>query len=234
MPGSLSMPSFASSYGHSSPGVHFRGAIGGLCGLLVMAALIPSVAPASARTLQIVALGDSLTAGLGLPAGESFADVLQKALRAKGYDVDVANAGVSGDTAADGLARLNWATPEGTDAAIVELGANDMLRGLDPAAAETSLGEILARLQARHVPTLIAGMRAAPNLGEDYQRRFDAIYPDLAEKYGAALYPFFLDGVAADPKLNQKDGIHPTKEGIEMIVAKMLPAVEALIAKAKR
>jgi acyl-CoA thioesterase-1 len=228
------MPSFGSTYGHSSPGVHFRRPIGGLRGLLVAAALILSAAPASARTVQIVALGDSLTAGLGLPAGESFADVLQKALRAKGYDVDVANAGVSGDTAADGLARLDWATPEGTDAAIVELGANDMLRGLDPAAAKTSLGEILARLQARHVPTLIAGMRAAPNLGADYQRRFDAIYPDLAEKYGAAFYPFFLDGVAADPKLNQKDGIHPTKEGVEVIVAKMLPAVEALIAKAKQ
>jgi lysophospholipase L1-like esterase len=156
------MPSFGSTYGHSSPGVHFRRPIGGLRSLLVAAALILSAAPASARTVQIVALGDSLTAGLGLPAGESFADVLQKALRAKGYDVDVANAGVSGDTAADGLARLDWATPEGTDAAIVELGANDMLRGLDPAAAKTSLGEILARLQARHVPTLIAGMRAAP------------------------------------------------------------------------
>jgi acyl-CoA thioesterase I len=186
-----------------------------------------------AKTLQIVALGDSLTAGLGLPAGQSFADVLGRALRAKGYDVEVANAGVSGDIAADGLARLDWALPDGTDAAIVELGANDMLRGLDPAVTRKALGEILARLQARRIPTLLAGMRAAPNLGEDYQKRFDAIYSALAEQYGAALYPFFLDGVAADPKLNQKDGMHPTEAGVETIVTRMLPAVEALIEKAK-
>ncbi|HLH48536.1 MAG TPA: arylesterase [Roseiarcus sp.] len=187
-----------------------------------------------ARTLHIVALGDSLTAGLGLPAGRSFADVLQEKLRAKGYDVDVANAGVSGDIAADGLARLDWATPDGTDAVVVELGANDMLRGLDPAQTKKALGDILARLQARHIPTLLAGMRAAPNLGEDYRKRFDAIYPALAEQYGAILYPFFLDGVAADPKLNQKDGMHPNEAGAEIIAARILPAVEALIAKVKR
>jgi acyl-CoA thioesterase-1 len=223
------MQSVAFTYGHCLARVHLGRAIVALCGLLAVAAS----APAAARTLQIVALGDSLTAGLGLPAGQSFPDVLQKALRAKGYDVEIANAGVSGDTAADGLARLDWATPDGTDAAIVELGANDMLRGLDPAATKKSLSEILARFQERRVPVLIAGMRAAPNLGSDYQARFDAIYPDLARQYGAALYPFFLDGVAADPKLNQKDGMHPTKEGVEAIVARMTPAVEALIAKAK-
>jgi acyl-CoA thioesterase-1 len=223
----------ARTYGDCRPFVHLRRAVAWLGGVLVVLAGLSASSPAAARALHIVALGDSLTAGLGLPAGQSFGDVLQKKLRAKGYDVDVANAGVSGDTAADGLARLDWAVPDETDAAIVELGANDMLRGLDPAATKKALGDILARLQARRIPTLLAGMRAAPNLGEDYQKRFDAIYPSLAEQYGAALYPFFLDGVAADPKLNQKDGMHPTKEGVETIVAKMLPAVEALIAKAK-
>src|SRR5271170_2672515 len=202
--------------------------------LLIIGGLGVFPAAALARPLLIVALGDSLTAGLGLPAEESFPEVLQKTLRAKGYDVEVANAGVSGDTAADGLARFDWAVPDGADAAIVELGANDMLRGLDPAAAEKSLGEILGKLKARHVATLIAGMRAAPNLGADYRARFDPIYADLARKYDAALYPFFLDGVAADPKLNQKDGLHPTKAGVEVIVRKILPAVEALIAEAKR
>ncbi len=205
-----------------------------MCGFLIASAIVVPSAPAAARALQIVALGDSLTAGLGLPAGQSFVDLLQKALRAKGYDVAIENAGVSGDTAADGLARLDWAIPDGADAAIVELGANDMLRGLDPDATEKALGEILARLQARHIPTLLAGMRAAPNLGEEYQKRFDAIYPALAEKYAVILYPFFLDGIAADAKLNQKDGMHPTEAGVEVIVERMLPSVEALIAKVKR
>jgi acyl-CoA thioesterase I len=227
------MSSFVLTYGYCRRRVHFGRAIVLLCGLLAIPVGVLPSASAAARTLQIVALGDSLTAGLGLPPGQSFPDVLQRSLKAKGYDVEIANAGVSGDTVADGLARLDWATPEGVDAAIVELGANDMLRGLDPAATKKSLSEILSRLQARHIPVLIAGMRAAPNLGPDYQKRFDAIYPDLAQQYGAALYPFFLDGVAADPKLNQKDGMHPTKEGVEVIVAGIMPAVEALIAKAK-
>jgi acyl-CoA thioesterase I len=202
-------------------------------GLLAMLAIVLPPASAAARTLHIVALGDSLTAGFGLPPGQSFPDVLQRSLKAKGYDVEIANAGVSGDTAADGLARLDWATPDGVDAAIVEFGANDMLRGYDPAATKKTLSEILSRLEARHIPVLIAGMRAAPNLGPEYDKRFDAIYPDLAQQYGAVLYPFFLDGVAGDPKLNQKDGLHPTKEGVETIVAKIMPSVEALIAKVK-
>jgi acyl-CoA thioesterase-1 len=188
---------------------------------------------AIARPMLLVVLGDSLTAGFGLPAEESFPAVLGRALRAKGYDVEVANAGVSGDTAGDGLARFDWAVPDTADAAIVELGANDMLRGLDPAATEKSLAEILDKLRARHVATLLAGMRAAPNMGADYQARFDAIYSDLAKQYGASFYPFFLDGVAADPKFNQKDGLHPTKEGVAVIVAKILPAVEALIGEVK-
>ena len=189
------------------------------------AALAFAPAGAQARPLRVVALGDSLTAGYGLPPGQAFPDVLQRALKARGLDVEVVNAGVSGDTAADGLARFDWSVPDGADALIVELGANDMLRGLDPAVAEKSLQEIMEKARARHLPTLLAGMRAAPNLGADYQRRFDAIYPDLAKRYGAALYPFYLEGVAGDPKLNQRDGLHPTREGVERIVAAMTPAV---------
>ena len=186
-------------------------------------------APAAARTLHVVALGDSLTAGLGLPPGQAFPDVLQAALRAKGYDVEVANAGVSGETAGDGLARYDWAAPAGTDALIVELGANDMLRGLDPEAAKKDLAAILGRARAAKVATLLTGMRAAPNMGAQYQQRFDAIYPDLAKAYGVPLFPFFLEGVAGDPRLNQKDGLHPTREGVRIIVAHILPSVEALL-----
>jgi acyl-CoA thioesterase-1 len=211
-----------STYGHCRARVQ-------LAALALIVALPLIAAPAQARTLHLVALGDSLTAGLGLPPGQAFPEVLEKALKAKGYDVEIANAGVSGDTAADGLARYDWGVPEGTDALIVELGANDMLRGLDPAAAKASLATILTRARAAHIATLLTGMRAAPNMGADYQTRFDAIYPDLAQRFGVALYPFFLEGVAADPKLNQKDGLHPTREGVERIVANILPAVEVLV-----
>jgi acyl-CoA thioesterase I len=217
------MPKRGLTYGHWPASVQ-------LFGLGLIVAALTLALPASARTLQVVALGDSLTAGLGLPPGQAFPDVLEKALRAKGYDVAVSNAGVSGETAADGLARYQWAVPAGTDALIVELGANDMLRGLDPAAAKASLATILTEAQAAHVAILLTGMRAAPNMGADYRARFDAIYPDLAKSFGVALYPFFLDGVAADPKLNQKDGLHPTREGVEKIVANILPAVETLLA----
>jgi len=191
-------------------------------------------AAAQARTLRLVALGDSLTAGYGLSAGEAFPAVLERALKARGWDVAVANAGGSGETAADGLARYDWSVPAGTDALIVEFGANDMLRGLDPAAAEAALAEILAKARAAHVATLLAGMRAIGNFGPDYQRRFDAVYPELAKDFGVALYPFFLEGVAGDPALNQPDGLHPTRAGVEKIVARILPAVEALLAQAKR
>ena len=216
------MPKRVPTYGYCRASVQLL-ALG-----LIVAALL-AVAPARARTLQVVALGDSLTAGLGLPPGQGFPETLEKALRAKGYDVAISNAGVSGDTAADGLARYDWAVPAGADALIVELGANDMLRGLDPAAAKASLATILTRAKAAHIAILLTGMRAAPNMGADYQARFDAIYPDLAKSFDVALYPFFLDGVAADPRLNQKDGLHPTKEGVEKIVANILPWVEALL-----
>jgi acyl-CoA thioesterase I len=217
------MPKRGLTYGHWLASVQ-------LFALGLIVAALALAAPASARTLQMVALGDSLTAGLGLPPGQAFPEVLEKALRAKGYDVAVSNAGVSGETAADGLARYQWAVPDGTDALIVELGANDMLRGLDPAAAKASLATILTEAKAAHIAILLTGMRAAPNMGADYRARFDAIYPDLAKNFSVALYPFFLDGVAADPKLNQKDGLHPTREGVEKIVANILPAVETLLA----
>ena len=143
------------------------------------------------------------------------------------------NAGVSGDTAADGLARYDWAVPADADALIVELGANDMLRGLPPDGTKATLAAILDRAKAAHLPTLLAGMRAAPNLGADYDRAFDAIYPALAAQYGVVLYPFFLEGVAGDPKLNQPDGLHPTPAGAAAIVARILPSVEDLLARTK-
>jgi acyl-CoA thioesterase I len=190
-------------------------------------------AQASARTLRLVVLGDSLTAGLGLPPGKAFPDQLQAALAARGWDVKVVNAGVSGDTAEDGLARYDWAVPADADALIVELGANDMLRGLPPERTRKALTAILDRAKAAHLPALIAGMRAAPNLGADYDRSFDAIYPELAGAEGAILYPFFLEGVAGDPKLNQPDGLHPTSAGVAVIVGRMLPSVEELLRRVK-
>jgi acyl-CoA thioesterase-1 len=182
------------------------------------------------QPVNLVALGDSLTAGLGLAEADAFPAKLQDALRAKGYAVTITNAGVSGDTTADGLARLDWSVPDGTDAVIVELGANDALRGLDPALARKSLDAILSRLHARGLPILLCGMRSPPNLGDDYAKRFEAIFPDLAKQYGALLYPFFLDGVAAQGALTQADGLHPTAAGVDVIVQKILPQTEALLA----
>jgi acyl-CoA thioesterase-1 len=186
------------------------------------------------QPLRIVALGDSLTAGFGLPADAAFPARLEKALKAKGVTVEIANAGVSGDTAAGGLARLDWAVPVGTQAVIVELGANDMLRGLDPKLTRKALSEIMGRLAQRRIAVLLAGMRAAPNLGPDYGREFEAIYRDLAAEHGALLYPFFLDGIAAEGGLNQLDGIHPTAAGVDRIVERILPKVEELIVRARQ
>ena len=197
--------------------------------------MLAVAAPAAfARTLKLVALGDSLTAGYGLPPGKAFPDQLEAALKARGWDVAVINAGVSGDPVEDGLARGDWAVPPDADALIVELGANDMLRGLPPERTKESLAAILDRAKAAHLPALIAGMRAAPNLGAAYDKAFDAIYPALAESRGAILYPFFLEGVAGDPKLNQLDGLHPTPAGVAVIVGRILPAVEALLGRTKR
>jgi acyl-CoA thioesterase-1 len=193
------------------------------------------VAPAYAQVavkapVKVVALGDSLTAGYGLPDKDGFVPQLQAALTAKGVAADVQNAGVSGDTTSDGFARFDWSVPEGTDAVILELGANDMLRGINPDVTRKALDAILSRLTERHIAVLLCGMRAAPNLGPEYVQAFEGIYPDLAAKYGALFYPFFLDGVAADPKMTQHDGLHPNEAGVKVIVQRILPKVEELIA----
>jgi acyl-CoA thioesterase I len=183
--------------------------------------------------VKIVALGDSLTAGYGLPEKDGFVPRLQAVLTAKGIAAEVANAGVSGDTASDGLARLDWSVPLGTDAVIVELGANDMLRGIKPQITREALDAILRLLTQRHVAVLLCGMRAAPNLGPEYGAAFERIYPDLAAKYGVLLYPFFLDGVAADLSLTQPDGMHPNAQGVGVIVERILPKVKELIARVR-
>jgi acyl-CoA thioesterase-1 len=202
-----------------------------LAGLLVAAAMAAAaLQSAAADPVTIVALGDSLTAGYGLGPGESFPDQLELALQERGYEVAVANAGVSGDTASDGLARLEWSVPAEADIVIVELGANDALRGIDPAVTRAALSKIVATLKQRRQAVLLAGMLAPRNLGEDYANEFDAIYPELAAEHGVPLMPFFLEGVAADPGLNQADGMHPTKAGVAKIVERILPEVEKLVA----
>jgi acyl-CoA thioesterase-1 len=205
--------------------------VAAICGLLAPA---QSPAIAQERPIRIVALGDSLTAGLGLPANQAFPVRLQAALKAKGVAAEIADAGVSGDTAANGLARLDWAVGDKTDGVIVALGANDMLRGIDPALTRRSLDGILRRLGERNIPALLVGMRAAPNLGAEFGKRFEAIYPELATSHGVLLYPFLLDGVAANAKLNQRDGIHPTAAGVERMVAGILPKVEELVARIRQ
>ncbi len=169
---------------------------------------------------------------MACPPEQAFPVKLEAALRARGHDVTIVNGGVSGDTAGDGLARLEWSLGDDIDAAIVELGANDVLRGLPPEQAEQALDKIMEILAARGLPTLVAGMLAPPNLGAEYGAKFNGMFPRLAEKHGALLYPFFLDGVAANARLNQADGLHPTGEGVDVIVARMLPVVEQLLTKA--
>ena len=181
------------------------------------------------KPIKMVVLGDSLSAGLGLPAPAAFPARLQKALETKGIAVDMINAGVSGDTSSGGRDRLDWSVPEGTGAVILELGANDALRGTDPAVTRAALSDILTRLKARKIAVLMCGMVAPPNYGSDYAARFNSIYPDLAKSFAVPLYPFFLEGVAANRKLNQADGLHPTAEGVDIIVNNILPTVQALV-----
>jgi len=200
---------------------------------LLLTLAIASPAIAQNRPVKIVALGDSLTAGFGLSAGDAFPAKLQRSLKAKGIDVEIVNAGGSGDTASGGLERLEWAVPPGTDAVIVELGANDMLRGIDPHVTRKAIGTIVRKLRERHIAVLLCGMVASPNLGKDYAAAFNLIYPDMAVAYGAIYYPFFLNGVATFANLNQRDGLHPTAAGIDVIVDKILPSVEQLIVWAK-
>ncbi|WP_315740742.1 arylesterase [Bradyrhizobium sp. SZCCHNR1093] len=181
------------------------------------------------KPIKLVVLGDSLSAGLGLSASDAFPAKLQKALQAQGLPIDLTNAGVSGDTSSGGRDRLDWSVPEGTEAVIVELGANDALRGIDPAVPRKALSEIVTRLKARGIAVMLCGMLAPPNYGSDYAAKFNAIYPELAKEFGVPLYPFLLDGVAADPKLNQADGIHPTAAGVDIIVSRLLPTAEAFL-----
>jgi acyl-CoA thioesterase I len=182
-----------------------------------------------AKPIKMVVLGDSLSAGLGLSASAAFPERLQKALKSKGIDVDMVNAGVSGDTSSGGRDRLDWSVPAGTEAVIVELGANDALRGLDPSVTRAALTDILTRLKARGIAVLLCGMVAPPNYGSDYAARFNAIYPELAKSFAVPLYPFFLQGVATVAGLNQADGMHPTPEGVDLIVRNILPTVEAFL-----
>lgn len=199
-------------------------------GLILFLAICGAISSAGAEPFKIVGFGDSLMAGFGLGPDEGFTDKLQAALRAKGQDVTVANAGVSGDTTSGGLSRLDWSVPDGTQLVILELGANDMLRGISPGITKKNLDDMLAKLRERKIAVLLAGMRAAPNLGADYQNAFDAIYPDLASKHGVALYPFFLDGVAGQAGLQLEDGLHPSARGVDQMVERILPAVEKAIA----
>ena len=198
--------------------------------ILISSAALAFPALANAEPIQIVALGDSLTAGFGLDPGQSFPEQLEAALKARGHDVTVANAGVSGDTASDGLARLEWSVPADADMVIVELGANDTLRGIDPEVTRKALSDIVAKLTARGQAVLLAGMFAPPNLGPAYAKAFNQIYPDLAAEYGVPVYPFFLAGVVTDATLSQPDGMHPNSKGVAKIVEAMLPDVEAIIA----
>jgi acyl-CoA thioesterase-1 len=210
--------------------------------MLVWGLLLTAAEPAFAQSpvapggtpIKMVVLGDSLSAGFGLSGPDAFPAKLQKALKVRGIAIDMTNAGVSGDTSSGGRDRLDWSVPAGTQAVIVELGANDALRGTDPAVTRKALTDIVARLKARGIAVMLCGMLAPPNYGEDFAARFNSIYPDIAKSSGVPLYPFFLEGVAADAKLNQADGLHPTAEGIDIIVKNILPTVEALLSPISR
>ena len=201
--------------------------------MVFVALSVTAPAAAAGRPVKIVALGDSLTAGFGLPQEAAFPMRLAKALEAKGVSVEIVNAGVSGDTSSGGLSRVDGSVPDDAEAVIVELGANDMLRGIDPKVTRAALEAIVKRLKERGLAVLLCGMLAPPNYGADYGRDFDSIYPDLAAKYGVLFYPFFLDGIVADKTLNQADGMHPTAAGVDRIVERILPKAEELVAQVK-
>ena len=232
--------SMARSYGTSTGAVERRSWISahmlvlGIVMMMAGTAFAQTQAAANPKPIKVVVLGDSLSAGLGLQASEAFPQRLEKALRSKGLAVDIINAGVSGDTSSGGRDRLDWSVPEGTEAVILELGANDALRGTDPAVTRTALTEIVTRLKARGIAVMLCGMLAPPNYGADFAARFNTIYPDIAKSSGVPLYPFFLEGVAADAKLNQADGMHPTAEGVDIIVKNILPTVEAFLGSISR
>ncbi|MCY4238463.1 MAG: arylesterase [Rhodospirillaceae bacterium] len=211
--------------------VHTRRQINRLAFALALLWSVIGAASVEAATRKLMVLGDSLGAGFGLPTEQGFVAQLERALRARGYDITVMNGSISGDTTAGGRARLAWALVSRPDFVIVELGGNDGLRGLDPAQTRANLDAILKRLKEERIPALLAGMLAPRNLGPVYERKFNSVYAELADRYGAILYPFFLDGVALDPKLNQRDLIHPNAKGVAVIVERLLPYVERLVAR---
>ncbi|CCF21254.1 multifunctional: acyl-CoA thioesterase I; protease I; lysophospholipaseL(I) [Pseudorhizobium banfieldiae] len=184
---------------------------------------------AAQQPIQLVGFGDSLMAGYQLAPSESYTAQLETALQAKGHDVVVTNAGVSGDTTSGGLSRVDWSVPDGTDGVILELGANDALRGISPDETEKNLDAIISRLKERNIPVLLAGMMAPPNMGSAYSERYNEIYPRLAEKHDVPLYPFFLDGVVAVAGTQLEDGMHPNAKGVGIMVERSLPAVEAFL-----
>ena len=200
-------------------------------GLSLIATSLGSKAHAAKRRFKIVAFGDSLTAGYNLPASAAFPAQLEKALKERGFDVEMINAGVSGDTTTSAMARLDWSIPDGVDGVIMELGANDALRGVDPGLTESNFRIMLQKLQDRGIPVLLAGMMAPRNMGENYVKLFDGMYRPLAAQFNAVYYPFFLQGVAGDPKLNLPDGIHPNAEGVAVIVKNILPTVEYFLSQ---
>jgi acyl-CoA thioesterase-1 len=199
--------------------------------VLMACALFAAPGAAAEGPVRVVALGDSLMAGYELARRDAFPAKLEAALQAKGHAIQIENAGVSGDTSSGGLARLDWAVPPGTEGVILGLGANDMLRGLDPVIARNALDAIITRLKERGIEVMLCGMRAAPNLGEDYVRGFDAIFPDLAQRHGLILYPFFLDGVTTHAKFTLPDGLHPSAAGVDAIVTGILPLAEEFFAR---
>ena len=203
-----------------------------LVNALLVALNLSTARSESPKALHIVAFGDSLTSGYGVRPKDAFPAQLQKQLKAAGHDVVVTNGGVAGDTTADGLKRLDWAVPDGTDAVILELGGNDALRAVDPKETRANLEKIIATLKKRNIPILLAGMVSPANWGDNYSDDFDKIFPDLAKEHGLVFYPFFLEGVALDAKLNQDDGMHPNSKGVGEIVKRIMPSVEELIGRA--
>ncbi len=202
--------------------------VAGLHIAVIVFSVVLSVS-AQARTINLVGFGDSLMAGYQLPPGDGFPEKLQAALKAKGLDVSITNAGVSGDTTTGGLSRIDWSVPDGTDGVILELGANDALRGIAPEQSEKNLDQMLARLKERGIAVLLVGMMAPPNMGGDYAARFNPIYEKLARKYGVSLYPFFLDGVVLDQSLKLEDGMHPNSKGVDVMVQKMEPSITQFV-----
>jgi acyl-CoA thioesterase I len=205
-----------------------------LCVLTVALAAGGAWAKPAPKPVRILVLGDSLIQGYGLPPGQDFPNQLERALRAKGVNVEIINGGVSGDTSAGGMARVAWSLSDKPDAVIVEFGGNDALRGLAPLDTQRNIASILNTLRARKIPTLLAGVKSPRNMGADYTREFDGVFPKLAKNYDVLFYPFFLDGVAAVPTLNQRDGIHPNDKGVAIIVQRITPMVMKLIAQVRK